>query len=744
MTRRRPFTSRSTLGRAAAGGRWLLVGWFAALLLACQRPASSVDAGGVEHVAALAGLTDGGVLQTPAVAAPDDSGLRPPVARREVTRTTLHGDTLEDEYAWMREKGTAEIEALLRAENAYTAVQLAPLAPLEERLDAEFDARRPERVDSLPVRHGRYEYWRRDEREREYERYFRRPVGGGREELVLDVAALAPDASYVDLLALDVTPDGRRAAWAIDTTGDRTFTLHVTELPSRRQRPDALEHVTSFAWAADGQTLLYTTENALKRSAALWRYTLGSDGGVKVYDEVDEHHELAVERSRSERLLILDSASFTTSEAFVLDAAKPTSSLASVLGRKAGQRYAADHLGEQLFVLTDDQGPERRLVSVPLRAPRGAPKELVPRRPGVPLDGFDVLAQHLVVWERVDGRRRPRALTFATGAWQDFAPADGFVSPVENPEQRTTKYRYAVESPVQPEAIFERDLATGVTKKLWQAPVPGFDPSGFELLRLEATAADGVKVPVTLARKKGLTLPAPLLLEGYGAYGDSLEPGFSQWAVSLLARGVVLGFAHVRGGGEHGEAWHDSGRREFKANSFSDFIAVAEFLQAQGHTTRAQLIITGGSAGGLLMGGVLNQRPELFRAALVEVPFVDVMNTMLDTSLPLTIGEFDEWGDPREPAAWKRMRAYSPYDNVRAQAYPPLLVRGAYHDTQVLFHEPTKWVQRLRARKTDPNPVLLWMSMEPSGHGGRTSQSDAAADELRRQAWLLSQWGLAE
>lgn len=714
--------------------RWALAAWL--LLSACLRPSppDAVDAGAAAAPAP---------VEVSRLAA-DDGGLRPPVARREVVRTTLHGETLEDEYAWMRAKGTPEIEALLRAENAYADALLAPLAPLEERLDAEFDARRAARLDSLPVRHGRYEYWRRDQRAREYERYLRRPAGGGKEELVLDVGALAPDASYVDLLALDVSLDGRRAAWALDTTGDRTFTLHVTELPSGRRRPDTLAHVTSFAWAADGQTLLYTTENELKRSAALWRYTLGSDGGVKLYDERDEHHELSVERTSDDTLLLLRSESFTTSETFFVDAKTPSAPLTAVLPRRAGRRYAVDRLGDDFVVLTDDQGPERRLVTVPLAVPGVIERELVRRRPGVPLESFDVLARHVVTWERSGGLRRPRALELATGAWQDFAPATGFYAPADNPWPRPASYRYAVESPVQPPAVFERNLVTGATKKLWEEPVPGFSPADFELLRLEAPAPDGVLVPVTLARKKGVALPAPLLLEGYGAYGDPLDPGFSQWAVSLLSRGVVLGWAHVRGGGELGEAWHDAGRRAAKDTSFSDFIAVAEFLQAKGHTTRAQLAITGASAGGLLMGAVLNRRPELFRAALVEVPFVDVMNTMLDVSLPLTIGEFDEWGDPREPAAFKRMRAYSPYDNVRAQAYPPLLVRGAYHDTQVLFHEPTKWVQRLRARKTDSNPVLLWMSMEPSGHGGRTSQSDAAADELRRQAWLLSQWGITE
>ena len=321
---------------------------------------------------------------------------------------------------------------------------------------------------------------------------------------------------------------------------------------------------------------------------------------------------------------------------------------------------------------------------------------------------------------------------------------EGFFSPVAQASFETTRFLYEVDSPAQPPAVFERDLATGETKKRWEYPVQDFDAARFEVLRLTARAKDGTSIPLTLARKKGVRPDAPLLLEGYGAYGDPLEPGFSRFSLSLLERGVVLASAHVRGGGEFGDAWHDDGRLFNKLNTFTDFIACAEYLIRERHTSSRQLIITGGSAGGLLMGGVLNMKPELFHAALVEVPFVDAINTMLDTSLPLTVGEFEEWGDPRVKDQYEWMKAYSPYDNVSAQAYPPMLVRSAYNDTQVLFHEPAKWVQRLRALKTDNRPVLLWMSMDPAGHGCRTALADVTRDDARSLAWLLAQWGISQ
>lgn len=673
------------------------------------------------------------------------AGLRAPVARRTPVSSTLHGETRVDEYAWMKEKATPELEAHLRAENAYTEAVLAPQQGLRALLEKELEGRRPRIIDDFPEQHGSYEYWERSDLGAPFPQVLRRPLDGGPEAVLLDLETLAPDASYVSLLDYEVTDDDARLAWAIDTTGSRDFALHVTELDGGAQWPLALEHVTSFDWAADGQTLFFTTENDAKRSSKLFRLDRGADAGVLLVEERDEHFDLTIRRSEARRLLLLETVSLTTTETSFVDARTPKAPFQVVLPRMHDQRYSVHERGNDFVIVSQDQGPEGRVFTTPIKNPlKGKRTEVVPRREGVPIEAVSVFARYLVVWERIDGQSRPRALEWSTGKTQDFGEQQGLFTARHQPGFERASYLYGLESPAQPPAVFERDLVTGETKQRWQYPVNGFDRSSAEVLRLVATAKDGTKIPITLARKKGTRPDAPLLLEAYGAYGDPLEPGFSPWALALLERGVVLGYAHVRGGGEFGDRWHDGGKLSAKLNTFTDFLACAQFLVAGHHTTKDQLIITGGSAGGLLMGGVLNLDPGLFHAALVEVPFVDVITTMLDTSLPLTVGEFEEWGDPRQPEAYGWMRAYSPYDNVKAQPYPSILVRSAYNDTQVLFHEPAKWVQRLRALKTDDRPLLLWMSMEPAGHGGRTAQADVTSDDARILAWLLSEWGISQ
>ena len=670
-----------------------------------------------------------------------DAGPLAPVARRTKVSTTLHGETRADEYAWMKEKGTAELEAHLRAENAYTEAMLAPQAALRAQLETELIGRRPPVIDDFPQHLGRYEYWRRSDVKEQFPRLLRRPLDGGAEELLLDLNQLAPDASYVNLLDFEVTDDGERLAWAVDTSGARNFELHVTELDGGVRWPFALPHVTSFGWAADGQTLFFTTENDASRSSRLFRLDPGADTGVELIEERDEHFDLSIRRLEGRRFLQLETTSLTTTETSVLDARTPKAAFAVVLPRVQDQRYSVHERGKDFVIVSQDKGPEGRVFTVPMKDPRkGKRTEVVPRREGIPLEGASVFSKYLVVWERVEGQSRPRAIEWSTGKSQEFA-GQGVFSPVNQDGFASTRFLYELESPVQPPAVFERDLVSGETRQRWVLPVNGFDAARFEVLRLMATAKDGTKIPITLARKKGAAADAPMLLEAYGAYGDPLEPGFSTASLSLLDRGVVLAYAHVRGGGEFGDAWHDGGKLKTKINTFTDFIACAEFLIAQKHTSPSKLAITGASAGGLLMGGVLNMRPDLFHAALVEVPFVDAITTMLDTSLPLTVGEFEEWGDPSQPEAYSWMRAYSPYDNVKAQAYPSILVRSSYNDTQVLFHEPAKWVQRLRTMKTDDHPLLLWMSMEPAGHGGRTGLADIIRDDAKRLAWLLTLLG---
>ncbi len=670
----------------------------------------------------------------------DAGGPKPPSARRTPVTFTLHGETRVDEYAWMKEKATPELEAHLRAENAYTDAMLAPQQALREELEKELLARRPQVIDDFPDRLGRYEYWSRSDLNEPFSRLLRRPLDGGPEEQLLNLNTLAPDASYVKLLDFAPSDDDARLAWAIDTTGLREFTLHVTELDGGTVWPQTVEHVTSFDWAADGKTLFFTTENEAKRSSKLFRLGPGADAGTLLVEEKDEHFDLSIRRSDARRFLQLESTSLSTTETSVLDARTPKMAFSVVLPREQDQRYSVHERGADFVIVSQDQGEEGRVFTVPIKnARKGKRTEVVPRRQGVPIEGVSVFAKHLVVWERLEGQSRPRSIEWSTGKSQAFGSQPGLYSPRHQTGFDSTHFLFGLESPVQAPAVFERDLLSGETKKRWEYPVNGFDSSKFEVVQLLATAADGTKIPITIARKKGTAQHAPMLLEAYGAYGIPLEPGFSTWSLALLERGVVLASAHVRGGGEFGDAWHDGGRLKNKANTFTDFIACAEFLIGQKHTSAARLAITGGSAGGLLMGAVLNLRPALFHAALVEVPFVDVISTMLDSSLPLTVGEFEEWGDPRQADAYWWMRAYSPYDNVKAQAYPAMLVRSSYNDTQVLFHEPAKWVQRLRAMKTGSEPVLLWMSMDPAGHGGRAAVLDVTRDEARSLAWILGE-----
>ncbi len=674
-----------------------------------------------------------------------DAGPLPPNARRTPVTTTLHGDTRVDEYAWMKEKGRLELEAHLRAENAYTEAMLLPQAGLREQLEAELLSRRPRVVDDFPEQRGGFEYWNRSDLTEQFPHLMWRALDGGPDTELLDLNALATDASYVNLLDTDPSDDGARLAWAIDTSGSRNFALHVTELDGGTLWPFSLEHVTSFAWAADGQTLFFTTENAASRSDKLLRLDPGADAGVVVFEEKDEHFDVSVRRSDGRhRYLVREVGSLTTNEVAVLDARAPKGRFEVVLPRVQGQRSSLHEGADDFVVLSEDQGAEGRVVTLPIKNPvRGKRVEVVPRRLGVPIQSLSVFAKYLVVWERIDGQLRARALDWATRKTQSIDGA-GFFSPTSQGSFEGTRFLYELDSPAQPSAVFERELVSGETKKRWEYPVEGFDASRFEVLRLSAAAKDGTSIPITLARMKGVGPHAPLLLEGYGAYGDPTGPGFSRFGLALLERGVVLAYAHVRGGGEFGDAWHDGGKLANKFNTFTDFIACAEHLVHEDQTLSSRLIITGGSAGGLLMGAVLNLRPELFHAAYVEVPFVDVINTMLDTSLPLTVGEFEEWGDPREKDQYAWMKAYSPYDNVSAQAYPSMLVRSAYNDTQVLFHEPAKWVQRVRAMKADDRQVLLWMSMEPAGHGGRTALADVTKDEAKSLSWLLSQWGVSQ
>jgi len=681
---------------------------------------------------------------------PPPSTPAPPVARREPGGATLHGQKLADDYGWLRRKGSPEVEAYLRAENAYADAVLAPLEPLRERLYAEALSRLQQTDLSVPWPKGGFHYDTRTETGKQYPIHCRRKGPHGPEEVLLDLNALAAGEKFLALGDHQPSDDGNLLAYSLDRTGFRVHQLRVKDLRTGQLLPDQAERVDSFAWGADGRTLFYVTEDDAKRPHRLWRHALGapSTADVLVHEEKDERFTLSVERSRSGALLVLRARSHTQGEARVLPATEPAGAFRTVLPRARDLEYDVDHRGDLLYLRVNDRGRNFRLVSAPLDDPR--PErwvELVPHRDDVMLEGVDLFRGHAVLRERRRGLPAVRVVELGAGTAREVT----FDEPVHsvfadrNEDFDARAFRFAYQSLVTPRSVYEADLSTLERRLLKREPVlGGYDPAAYEQARLEATAPDGARIPISLVRRKGLPRDGsrPMLLTGYGSYGFPFPTAFDSGRASLLDRGVTFAVAHVRGGGELGKRWHDEGRMLRKENTFRDFVACAEHLVRERWTSPDRLAIAGASAGGLLMGAVANARPELFKAVVALVPFVDVANTMLDESLPLTVGEFEEWGNPRVKGEFEAIRAYSPYDNVRAQDYPAMLVKSAYNDSQVMYWEPAKWVARLRAAKTDRNPLLLRIDMEPAGHGGKSGRYERLREQAFVNAFVLWQLGV--
>jgi oligopeptidase B len=690
------------------------------------------------------------VIGRPAPADLDPGAAKPPVAKKVPRTTTLHGDTRTDDYHWLREKKDPEVLAYLEAENAYTAAVMKPTAKLQETLYQEMLGRIQQTDLSVPYRKGGYLYYTRTAEGKQYPVHCRKKGGpDAPEEVTLDLNELARGEKFLSLGAYQVSDDGKLLAYSTDGTGFREYTLRVKDLTTGDLLPDRAPKVGSVAWAGDGRTLFYVTEDAAKRAHRLYRHTLGATEDELIYEEKDELYRIGVARSRDKKYLFLTSSSSDTTEVRCLAAETPAEAWRVVLPRVKDHRYRVDHR-DGLFYLTTNKGAKNfRLVTAPADRPEEANwKERIPHRAGVLLEGVDVFAGHLVVSERAAGLQRLRVLDLAGGKdWPVEVPEEVCsVSGDTNPEFDAATYRFRYQSLVTPESVFELDLASGKRTLLKQTAVlGGYDPSAYTSERIHATAADGTRVPVSLVYKKGLKRDgsAPLLLYGYGSYGSSLGVTFNAARVSLLDRGVVCALAHVRGGRELGEAWHDQGKLLAKRNTFTDFIAVADHLVEAGYTRRERLAIEGGSAGGLLIGAVLNLRPDLCKAALLHVPFVDVVNTMLDESLPLTVGEFLEWGNPKVKSEYEYIKGYCPYTNLAAKAYPSMLVRTSLNDSQVMYWEPAKYVAKLRALKTDKNPLLLQVNMA-GGHGGASGRYDQLRERAFSYAFVLTELGVAK
>jgi len=673
-------------------------------------------------------------------------GATPPVARRTPRIGVVQGERRQDDYFWLREKSDPEVRAYLEAENAYTDAVLEPTVPLQEQLYREMLGRIQETDQSAPYAERGFLYYTRTEQGRQYPILCRKlPTDDAREHILLDLNRLAEGKPFFALGVALTSDDGRLLAYSIDETGFRQYTLQIKDLESEELLPLRVEKVVSAAWAADARTLFYTVEDHAKRSYRLYRQRLGDEAHELVYEETDERFSVYVGRTRSGAYLLLNAASHTTSEMRYLEADRPEADWRLIAPRVQDQEYEVDHQGQRLLIRTNDTGRNFRLVEAPLDTPgREHWRELQAQRDDVMLEGVDAFRDFLVLLERQDGLPRLRVLRRDGHEHQVRFPEPVYAAePGPNREFDTRQYRYIYQSLTTPQSVFDWDVECQAETLVKRTPVlGGYDPAEYVSERLFATAPDGVRVPISIVYKRGFARDGsrPLQLYGYGSYGYSLPIAFSSNRLSLLERGFACASAHVRGGGELGKPWHDDGRMLKKRNSFTDFIACAELLVAEGYTRPERLVIEGGSAGGLLMGAVVNQRPELFGAVISRVPFVDVINTMLDESLPLTVGEFEEWGDPKRPEQYAYMRSYCPYSNLRAQPYPAMLVKTAFNDSQVMYWEPAKYVARLRVLKTDPQPLLLKTNLA-AGHGGASGRYDYLREVALDYAFILTAVG---
>jgi oligopeptidase B len=693
------------------------------------------------------------------------STIRPPHARQEPTPTTLHGQTLEDNYRWMRDKSSPEVIAHLEAENAYTLSVMAPTEELQKKLYAEMLSHIKETDVSVPYRNRGWFYYVRTFEGSQYPIHCRRLATGATydesqpEQNLLDVNKLAEGQAFMAVGEMTVSPDGNLLAYSTDNTGFRQYTLHVRDLRTGVDLPDTAERVGAVAWAADSATLLYTTEDEVtKRHDHVFRHRLGDATAkdVVVYEEKDERFNLAVGKTRDGKYLLMEAGSHTTSECRFLSAETPDGEFQMIAPRVDDQEYSVDHRNGLFYIRTNDVGKNFRVVTARVETPgRDFWEELIPLDPDAPLEDFSLFESFCV-----SSRRRlglPTLTVTQFGMAKELGASLGSSKEIEfpepvysagghaNPEFETEKFRYGYQSLVSPASVYEYDVKGGSSTLLKQQEVPGgFDSARYGSERVWVEAADGVKVPVSVVYHRGFfnrDSKNPLYLYGYGSYGYPLPIGFSVSRLSLLDRGVVIAYAHIRGGGEMGDSWHDAGKMMVKRNTFSDFIAAAEQLVAKGYGAKDRVAIEGGSAGGLLMGAVVNERPDLFRAVLSHVPFVDVMNTMLDASLPLTVAEYEEWGNPNDAEAFEYMRSYSPYDNLKAGPYPAMLVKTSLNDSQVMYWEPAKYVARLRTLKTNNTPLLLHINMD-AGHGGASGRYDYLKEIAFDYAFLLRELGV--
>lgn len=703
------------------------------------------------------------------------------MAKKVPHERTHHGDTVVDEYFWLADKAHPDTVAYLKAENAHTADRTAHLAQLRETVFGEIKSRTQETDLSVPVRKGRYWYYTRTEEGKQYGIHCRRAVAPGEvdppstgdgtplagEEILLDGNALAQGHDFFSLGTFDVSPDGRWLAYSTDFSGDERFTLQIKDLSTGEVLPDTVpDTYYGTAWSADATTLFYLTVDDAWRPYRVWRHVMGTEATSDrvVFEETDERFFVSVELTRSERFVLIDSSSKITSEVRYIPAERPELEPVVIAPRRQGVEYGVEHQPaggaadaggsgtvDRFLILHNDGAEDFALSYTPVDAP-GAWTTLVEHVPGTRLIQVDAFSRYLVISLRRDGLTGLRVLAPDGGGGYDIAFPEPIysVGPDSNPEFDTDVFRLHYTSLVTPDSVYDCNLSTGnlvLRKRKPVLPSPSgtpFDPQDYEQHREWALADDGTRVPISLVCRRGTARDGstPLVLYGYGSYEASMDPWFSVPRLSLVDRGVVFAVAHIRGGGELGRAWYEQGKLLAKKNTFTDFVACARHLAKAGWTSPDRLVARGGSAGGLLMGAVANLAPDAFSGIVAQVPFVDALNSILDPSLPLTVTEWEEWGNPLEdPEVYRYMKSYSPYENVSTVDYPAILAVTSFNDTRVLYHEPAKWVARMRDRSPGSD-VLLKTEME-AGHSGPSGRYDAWKEEAFVTAWVLDRFGLS-
>jgi len=676
----------------------------------------------------------------------------PPIATKQPVTRTLHGDTFVDDYFWLREKDSEPVLEYLRAEASYAEKVIAPLKPLQDKLFAEIVSHIAEDDETVPVKDGAWLYWKRVTKGLGYPVQLRKPAkGNGPEEVVLDINKLAEGKAFLGIGDFETSDDAKRLLYATDETGFRSYDLRVRDLATGKDLADVIPKVITASWAADNKTLIYVIEDSAKRPYRAYRHMLGSDpkDDALIYEEADARFELYCWRTKSKDYVILESESKLATEVRLVDARHPKAPPILVAPRSDKHEYYVEQAGKQLFIRTNDKGSNFRIVTAPLKTPgREHWRELRAQDPDVMIEEMTAFEDVLALEVREEGLPHLELMDHKGKKTTRIALPDPVyeVGFEQNPEYDTKQIRYAYQSLAVARSVYSYDLAKNTSTLLKEDPVPGgFDRNNYITERVFAVAKDGTKVPVSIVRKKDVPKDgsAALHLYGYGSYGLSMPTTFSPARLTLLDRGVIYAIAHIRGGGELGKPWHEAGRLANKMNTFTDFIASAETLISNGYTTAGNLTIEGASAGGLLMGTVLNLRPDLFKAAIVAVPFVDVVNTMNDPTLPLTVTEYEEWGNPAIAEQYAWIRPYSPYDNLAAKAYPTILVKTSYNDSQVMYWEPAKYVARLRALKTDHNPLIFKIHLDAAGHGGKSGRYDRYKEVAYDQSFILWQHGIA-